>query len=138
MSKESSFKLTYATMFNPPEELHINFEAALQKIKSKLGQEYPLLINGEERFTAEKNYEHSPINTDWHLATFQKGTAQDATDAIAAAKAAFPAWSHTPWEERVALLRKAADILDERVYEVAAAMVLEVGKNRSEALGEVA
>lgn len=138
MPKESSFKLTYATMFNPPEELHINFEAALQKIKSNLGQEYPLLINGEERFTAEKNYEHSPINTDWHLATFQKGTAQDAADAIAAAKAAFPAWSHTPWEERVALLRKAADILDERVYEVAAAMVLEVGKNRSEALGEVA
>ena len=84
MPKESSFKLTYATMFNPPEELHTNFEAALQKIKSNLGQEYPLLINGEERFTAEKNYEHSPINTDWHLATFQKGTAQDAADAIAA------------------------------------------------------
>ena len=33
-------------------------------------------------------------------------------------------------------MRKVADILEERVYEIAAALVLEVGKNRLEALGE--
>jgi len=32
------FKLTYATMFNPPEELHIQFEAALAKTKANLGK----------------------------------------------------------------------------------------------------
>ena len=34
----SEFKLTYATMFSPPEELHTNFDIALQKVKHNLGQ----------------------------------------------------------------------------------------------------
>ena len=33
-------------------------------------------------------------------------------------------------------MRKVADVIEERVYEIAAALVLEVGKNRMEALGE--
>ncbi len=138
MTEETSFKLTYSTMFNPPEELHTRFSGALEKLKANLGREYPMLIGGKERFAADKHYAHSPINADWHLATFQKGTAQDAEDAIAAAKTTFPAWSRMNWGERVYLLRKFADIIDERIYEISAAMVLEVGKNRTEALGEVA
>ena len=27
------FKLTYATMFNPPEELHARFDKALEKVR---------------------------------------------------------------------------------------------------------
>ncbi len=138
MTEATSFKLTYSTMFNPPEELHTHFAEALEKVKTGLGREYPMLINGQERFSADKHYAHSPINTDMHLATFQKGTAQDAADAVAAAKAAFPAWSRMNWDERVFLLRKLADIIDERIYEISAAMALEVGKNRMESLGEVA
>lgn len=138
MAEETSFKLTYGTMFNPPEELHIRFEEALARQKELFGREYPMLIGGIERFSSEKHQARSPINTDWHLANFQKGTPQDALDAIAAAKKAFPEWSKMNWEERVYLLRKFADIIDERIYEISAAMVLEVGKNRAEALGEVA
>jgi 1-pyrroline-5-carboxylate dehydrogenase len=37
MAAESSFKLTYATMFNPPEELHQKYEAALVSVKGKPG-----------------------------------------------------------------------------------------------------
>jgi 1-pyrroline-5-carboxylate dehydrogenase len=115
MTKATAFKLTYSTMFNPPEELHTRFAEALEKVKTGLGREYPLLINGQERLSADKHHAHSPINTDIHLATFQKGTAQDAADAVAAAKAAFPAWSRMNWEERVYLLRNLADIIDERI-----------------------
>ncbi len=96
-----------------------------------------MLINGQERFSADKHYAHSP-STLTPGATFQKGTAQDAADAVVAAKAAFPAWSRMNWEERVFLLRKLADIIDERIYEISAAMALEVGGNRMESLGEVA
>ena len=32
------FKLTYATMFNPPEELHNQFDEALAKTRSQPGQ----------------------------------------------------------------------------------------------------
>jgi len=138
MAQESSFKLTYATMFSPPEELHTHFAEAMDALKGKLGQEYPMFINGEERFTTEKYREVSPINTDLHLATFQKGGVKDAEDAIAAARAAFPKWSRMNWDERVYLLRKAADIIDQRLFEIGAVVTLEVGKNRMEALGDVA
>ena len=53
-----------------------------------------------------------------------------------AAHAAFPAWRATPAAERVRLLRRVADVMEARVYEIAAALALEVGKNRMEALGE--
>ena len=138
MATESTFKLTYATMFNPPEELHTRFDEALAQLKTKLGQEHGMIIDGKERFANEKFEDRSPINTDWVLGIFQKGTVQDANDAIAAAKRAFPMWSHTPWQERVALVRKAAAILDRRIFEMGAVMALEVGKNRMESLGDVA
>lgn len=138
MTEKAPFKLTYGTMFNPPEELHMQYDEALARLKANFGKEYPMWIAGKERFAAEKHAARSPINTDWHLATFQKGTVQDAEDAVAAAKATFPAWSKMNWEERVYLLRKFADRIDARIYEISAAMTLEVGKNRTEALGEVA
>ena len=135
---ESTFKLTYATMFNPPEELHTRFDEVLGEVKSRLGQEYGMIINGEERFASEKFEDRSPSNTDQVLGLFQKGTAQDANDAIAAARSAFPVWSGMPWQERVRLLRKAADIIDRRTIEIGAVLALEVGKNRMESLGDIA
>lgn len=125
-------------MFNPPEELHDRFDRALAEVKAHLGQEHGMIIDGKDYFAAEKFEDRSPINTDWVLGIFQKGSAQDAQAAVAAAKRAFPMWSHMNWQERVALIRKAADILDRRIFEMGAVMALEVGKNRMEALGDVA
>jgi 1-pyrroline-5-carboxylate dehydrogenase len=133
-----TFKLTYATMFNPPEELHTQYEAALAHWKANLGKEYGMLIDGKERFVNDKFEDHSPINTDWVLAVMQKGGAQDAQDALKAARKAFPVWSGMKWQERVSLMRKAADLIDQRLFTIGAAMSLEVGKNRMEALGDVA
>jgi 1-pyrroline-5-carboxylate dehydrogenase len=135
---EPTFKLTYATMFDPPEELHTRFEQALSEAKSNLGKEHGMFINGKEHFSDEKFEDRSPNNTDMVLGIFQKGTAQDANDAIAAARKAFPTWSGMKWQERVNLLRKAADIIDQRTFEIGAVMSMEVGKNRMESLGDVA
>ena len=101
----SDFKLTYATMFNPPEELHTRFDEALAGFKSTLGKEYGMMINNQERFADVKFKSTNPANTEQVLGLFQKGTITDANDAVAAARAAFPKWSRTPWEERVTLLR---------------------------------
>jgi 1-pyrroline-5-carboxylate dehydrogenase len=133
-----TFKLTYATMFNPPPELHMRFDAALAKIKSSLGNEYGLLIDGKDVFTHEKFEDRTPIDTGMVLAVMQKGGVNEAQAALAAAKHAFPHWSRTPWQERVAVVRRAADLMDERLFELGAAMALEVGKNRMESLGDVA
>jgi 1-pyrroline-5-carboxylate dehydrogenase len=132
------FKLTYATMFNPPEELHTRFEEALQTLRADLGKEYPMLIGGKDHFAEEKFEDRSPANTDLVLGVFQKGTSQDALDALEAARNAFPVWSRMKWQERVALLRKAAQLVDEHTFEIGAAMAMEVGKNRMESLGDVA
>src|SRR3990170_2901901 len=132
------FKLTYSTMFNPPEELHTRFDEALVKVKGSLGREYGMIIDGKDRFAAEKFEDRSPANTDLVLGVFQKGTASDAGEALAAARKAFPLWSRMKWQERVALLRKAADLIDQRTFEIGAAMAMEVGKNRMESIGDVA
>ncbi len=133
-----TFKLTYATMFNPPEELHTRFEQALVQVKAGLGKEYGMIIAGKERFVDEKFDDRSPADTDVVLGVFQKGSAADAADALNAARKAFPIWSGMKWQERVAYMRKAADLIDERTFLISAALSMEVGKNRMEALGDVA
>jgi 1-pyrroline-5-carboxylate dehydrogenase len=125
----TDFKLTYATMFNPPEELHTRFDAALAKVKASLGKEYPMIIGNKDVFAGEKYERHSPVNTDWVLAVMQKGNEQHARQALAAARQAFPGWR---------LLRKVADLIDQRMFEMGPAMAFEVGKNRMECLGDIA
>jgi 1-pyrroline-5-carboxylate dehydrogenase len=133
----AAFKLTYGTMFNPPEELHAGFDKAVTQLKANLGKEYGMIIDGKDVFTDQKFEDHSPVNTDWMLALMQKGNATHADAAIAAARKAFPAWARTPWQERVKLVRKASAIIEKRIFELGAAMALEVGKNRMESLGDV-
>lgn len=133
----TAFKLTYATMFNPPEELHQKYDEALQKVKARFGTEYAMLIDGKEVLADEKFEDRSPINTDWTLAVMQKGNEKHAQTAMQAARKAFPIWSKMSWQKRVELLRKAAALIEERIFELGAAMSLEVGKNRMEALGDV-
>jgi len=132
-----SFRLTYSTMFDPPAELHARFDAALAKVHARLGRNHPQWINGVPR-DGRTTYEvRSPIDRDWLLGRFASGSAQDAADAVAAASGAFRGWAATPWPERVRLLRRVAALIEERVYEIGAAVALEVGKNRMESLGEV-
>jgi 1-pyrroline-5-carboxylate dehydrogenase len=135
---DTTFKLTYSTMFDPPEELHTRFEAALDKVKANLGKEHAMIIAGEDQWAEEKFEDRSPVNTDVVLGVFQKGTPRDAERALAAARKAFPVWSGMKWQDRVALMRKAADLIDERTFEISAVMAMEVGKNRMESLGDVA
>jgi 1-pyrroline-5-carboxylate dehydrogenase len=131
-----SFTLTYSTMFDPPPALHARFEAALAAVRSAPPAEHPMLIGGRDERALRQFDVKSPIDTRLPLGRFQVGDAMHAAAATDAAKAAFPGWAATPWAERVALLRRAAGLIEERVYEIGAVLALEVGKNRMEALGE--
>jgi 1-pyrroline-5-carboxylate dehydrogenase len=124
-------------MFNPPEELHTGFDKAVEELKQNLGREYAMFINGKDVFADEKFDDRSPVNTDLILAKMQKGNASHAQQALDAARKAFPAWSHTPWQKRVEVIRKAASLIEERIFELGAAMAMDVGKNRMESLGDV-
>lgn len=57
-----------------------------------------------------------------------RGTAEDIDAAVAAAKNAFPAWSTTTVEERAALLRRLADVIEEEADEVSRLCVMEIGQ----------
>jgi len=130
-------KVTYSTLASPDPLLHEYYDEAVVEAKVNFGETFPLFINGENRFVDETFTKVSPVDTDVVMGHFQKGTVQDANDAIAAAKAAFSAWSSRPWQERVEILRKAADLMSERLFHMGAVMSMEVGKNRLEALGDV-
>jgi 1-pyrroline-5-carboxylate dehydrogenase len=131
-----TFKLTYATMFNPPEALHTAFDAALAQVRAGLGARHGLHLGGEDVPRSALQRVVSPIDTSMLLGEFALADADDVEHAVRRAQAAWPAWRRTPLAERVALMRRVADLMEARVYALAAALSLEVGKNRMEALGE--
>ncbi len=130
-------KVTYATLRNDNEELHALYDAGIDKARARLGAHHQNWIAGAAR-DGEGSFElRSPIDRDILVGTFARGTRQDVKDAVAAARAAQPAWRAAPWGERLALLRRAAELISERQMEYGAFMAMEVGKSRLEALGEV-
>ncbi|MGI8485854.1 MAG: aldehyde dehydrogenase family protein, partial [Thermomicrobiales bacterium] len=132
-----SQKITYTATPEQIESMHASFDAALDDATKDFGKEYPLIINGEE-LTGRPLFDvTSPSNDDLVLGKFQRGTTSDVDDAIATAKAAYPAWAKRPWEERVAIIRNVANTIRERKFHLAAVMIRECGKSRTEAIGEV-
>jgi 1-pyrroline-5-carboxylate dehydrogenase len=131
-----SFRLTYATMFDPPAAMHERFDAALTEVRARLGGRHDLFLRGADVPAGQYVTRSSPIDHRIALGEFAVATEQDARAAMEAAHAAYPAWRATPPDERVQWLRRVADVMEARVYDIAAALALEVGKNRMEALGE--
>jgi 1-pyrroline-5-carboxylate dehydrogenase len=130
-------KITYATLRADNEELHSGFEEAVARVRAELGGYHRNVIAGQE-VDGDGSFEvRSPIDRDIVLGTFATGTAADVDRAVAAARAAQPAWAATPWPERLRLLRAAAELISDRLMDDSAIMAFEVGKNRIEALGEV-
>jgi 1-pyrroline-5-carboxylate dehydrogenase len=137
-TKRGPAKITYATMTaDRMEDLHRELDAAIDRAPASFGRSYPLMIGGREVRAAREFENRSPIDTRILLGTFQSASREQVGDAIAAAKAAYPAWSARPWRERVALLKKAADRIRERRFELSALMGYEAGKNRLECVGDV-
>ncbi|HEY3264091.1 MAG TPA: aldehyde dehydrogenase family protein [Actinomycetota bacterium] len=133
---EQGFRITYATMSADNEELHKLYDEGIEKARSWLGQQHPLFVNGQARDGSGSREARSPIDGTV-IGEFAQGTREDVRDAVRAARDFFPTWSNRPWQERVAIIRKAADLMSEQRNELSALMAMEVGKNRLEALGDV-
>ena len=97
---------------------------------------YQNLIAGEwVGADASKNI--NPSDTNDVVGLYAQGSAEDARQAIAAAKAAFPAWSRSGILERHAVLRKTSDEILARKEELGKLLAREEGKTLPEAIGEV-
>jgi len=79
--------------------------------------------------------ETQPIDLECRLGAFAVANRTDVDVAMQAAQAAFPGWRACR-RPSGRLMRRVADVMEQRVYEIAATLSLEVGKNRMEALGE--
>ncbi|HEV8250994.1 MAG TPA: L-glutamate gamma-semialdehyde dehydrogenase [Gaiellaceae bacterium] len=73
--------------------------------------EIPLVIGGEDVRTGQTFDAVMPHDRDHVLATVHSGGTAEVERAIAAAGEAWHDWSRTPWEERAAVLLRAAELL---------------------------
>lgn len=119
------------------EEFHAAYEAAVDRTRTEFGRKHPMIIDGKEAWATATFKDLCPADTKLVLGLFQKGTRTQAKQAIKAAKAAFPAWSTMPYTERVRMIQRAADLISQRKFDLAALMSFENGKNRYEAMADV-
>jgi 1-pyrroline-5-carboxylate dehydrogenase len=73
--------------------------------------EIPLVVGAEEIRTGDTFEAVMPHNRSHVLADVHKGGAAEVERAISAAADAWEDWSRTPWEDRAAVLLRAADLL---------------------------
>ena len=111
--------------------------AALASVRQQFGQTYQPLIDGERVQTEQTIQSLNPSNPAEIVGSIGQITIEQAEQAIAAAKIAFKTWQRTPVSERVAILRRAADLLESRRHELNAWMVFEAGKPLQQADVEV-
>ena len=131
-------KITYASLGSLGEDFHHTFDVALKHVNDKLGRSYPLYIKGSQKRARNGTFDDiCPFDTRRVLGKFQKANREETRQAIAAAKAAFIEWRELSWQQRISFLRKAAELMTERQFRLAALLSLEVGKNRFEAIAEV-
>ncbi len=136
MPKKAPQKVTYTTM-SADSSLDPKFEAAARRLRAEMGERYPMYIGGEEVWSDAGEFEsRSPIDTSLVIGKFQVRTRAHAKNAIEAAKAGFEEWRLVPWQKRVLAMERFAKLVDDRKFEIAAAIAYEVGKNRLESLAE--
>jgi 1-pyrroline-5-carboxylate dehydrogenase len=88
--------------------------ASLQKRLAEMSRErfdIPCVIGGEEVRTGETRTSVMPHDRSHDLADVHQGGAAEVERAIAAATDAWNDWSRMPWEDRVAIFLRAAELL---------------------------
>lgn len=115
--------------------------SAIEQVKSELGREYPIIINGEKITTGAKFASINPADKSQVVGVFSDADA-DAENlvekAIEAATGAFKTWQFVASAERAEYLFKAAQIVRERKHYFSAWMCFETGKIWAEADGDTA
>ncbi len=138
MKKGADFKVTYSTSDSAEmEAFHQSFDEAVQEVRRQFGQSHPIYISGQERKTSNEFLDTSPINTEIIIGNFQVGTGIELDTAVETAYTAFKSWRDEGFKARCQIMRKAAEIISEKKYEIAAIMSYEAGKSRLESMGDV-
>jgi RHH-type proline utilization regulon transcriptional repressor/proline dehydrogenase/delta 1-pyrroline-5-carboxylate dehydrogenase len=112
---------------------------AIDDVRQKLGQNYPLLIAGAEVGTGDRRLDSlDPSHRSRAVGKVAMAGPEHVAAALAAARQALPAWAATPARDRAAVLLNAAAIMRERRLALAAWEIFECGKPWREADSDVA
>src|SRR4030081_2339968 len=90
------------------EENAAAMRAAIEKVRTQLGQEYPLVIGGERINTEAKLETFNPANRTQVVGKFQKAPKDPTNRAVETAYETFQTWRNTPPDERAELLFRVA------------------------------
>jgi len=114
------------------------FAQAVTSARKNLGKTCPLHINGKDRETTDIVPSVNPADPGEIIAHVCQAGIDDVEEAIRSARAAFEKWRETEPGERAGYLLKAASWLRDRMAELAAYQVLEIGKQWDQASADVA
>ena len=100
---------------------------------------YKNFIGGDwvESISGRRYPVFNPARKTESVGEFQTSTAEDATVAVEAARAALPGWANTPAPGRASVLFRALEIMGRRADEIARTITTEEGKPIGDANGEV-
>lgn len=113
-------------------------EKALNQVREQLGQEHPLIIDGQAIQSGEVIPSINPSHKNQIVGKWHQATADHARQALDVAERAFPSWRSASAKERAEYLFKAADVLRRRKFELAAWQNFECAKDWREADADIA
>ncbi|NQV05303.1 L-glutamate gamma-semialdehyde dehydrogenase [bacterium] len=125
----------YSDFANPANR--VAFETALAGVESQLGGDASPIIAGSPVATSKSIVSVDPSRPDRVIGRVGSASAAEAESALAAAWAAFPAWSSLPAIERARYGMHLAELMRSRKFELAAWQCFEAGKNWGEAEADV-
>ncbi|GAC1525099.1 MAG: L-glutamate gamma-semialdehyde dehydrogenase [Vulcanimicrobiaceae bacterium] len=115
-----------------------SLRAALERAHARLGANYPIVIDGVARKSAETISSANPARPHEIVGRVGSATLEQATEAIEVASRRFDSWKRVAPRERAAVLFRAAALVRERRDDFNALLVLEVGKPWVEADADTA
>ena len=113
------------------------FAHALEAVRARMGDRYAVLLADGQAQTDEELTVRNPANPDEIVGQVAQASPVEAGRAVRLAREAQSRWAQVPVRERSACLRRAAQLLRARRYELAAWEVIEVGKPWREADADI-
>jgi len=131
-------RVTYSNTGEDFSGVHAHLDEIIPQVEVRLlGKAQPAFVGGKDRGEGNIVAAKSPIDRDIILGEFPQADSALVDEAVDAARTAYPMWRDMGWPKRVAILRAGANSLEEGKWDVAVACLIEVGKSRLEAVGEV-
>jgi 1-pyrroline-5-carboxylate dehydrogenase len=131
-------RVTYTNLGNDFSPVHAHIDAILHDTEKRLlGRPHAHLIAGKPVAEGAGKRFRSPIHDGLVLGDFPDASPDLVARTVAAAREASAPWRTRSFQSRIEILRAGARALASRKYEIAIACLIEVGKSRFEAIGEV-